>query len=519
MNSTAGYNIILFTDMNGRFWHAKTLGAYRLATELRKHGYSVKVVDYFGQWLNNPAQFYTLLKKIVGTDTLFIGFSSVLFGMPADGVDTETVSVNSWKDYSAYAGNLGQWPVDLNKISLYFKFIRSRWPHVKLVYGGTSFIDKTSKLFYDMDYIVLGLADSTIVELADHIKNNTPIKYSPSGWPTRTRIIDYDMYGGNFDFPTSTTVFLPEDIMDSQEIIPMETSRGCLFRCSFCRFPLLGRKKGHPDYHKTVETMAQEFRYNWEQYGSKFYNFVDDTFNETTEKIENILRARDIANVEIEFTSYLRSDLLARFPEQIRLLKELGIRSCFLGIESLYYPSAIAIGKSTKTEKIKETLYKIKEAWQGQAVLQGGFIIGLPEDNPDTLSTWIPWIEDKSCPLDGLHVAPLFLIKKNDTNNSLIELDLDKYGYKLLDNGTWTNQYWDKAQATDYANALMQRMWDSGRLRLSGFDYLGYKSIGYTDSEILNTSLDKVDYNRLQDIFESKWKNYCEKILSQENIY
>ena len=32
------YNVILFTDMNSSFWHAKPMGAYRVASELRKPG-------------------------------------------------------------------------------------------------------------------------------------------------------------------------------------------------------------------------------------------------------------------------------------------------------------------------------------------------------------------------------------------------------------------------------------------------------------------------------------------------
>ena len=40
------YDVIMFTDVAAQYGHIKPLGAYRLASELRAHGYSVKVIDY-----------------------------------------------------------------------------------------------------------------------------------------------------------------------------------------------------------------------------------------------------------------------------------------------------------------------------------------------------------------------------------------------------------------------------------------------------------------------------------------
>ena len=72
----------------------------------------------------------------------------------------------------------------------------------------------------------------SVVELADHLKNNTGLKYIPSG--KKAKIIDYDTRAASFDFKHSQTIFTESDHVLDQEPLPLETSRGCLFKCSFC---------------------------------------------------------------------------------------------------------------------------------------------------------------------------------------------------------------------------------------------------------------------------------------------
>jgi hypothetical protein len=366
-----------------------------------------------------------------------------------------------------------------------------------------------------MDYVVKGLADISIIELADHLLKGTPLKFMSSG--SRAKIIDYDTKATNFDFRHSLVEYTESDHIVPGEVLTLETSRGCLFKCSFCGYPLIGRKKGDPDYHKTTESMAHELRKNWEEFGVDTYMFVDETFNETTTKIENVLRARDIAGVDLKFGCYLRVDLVARFPKQLQLLKQLGLVSAFMGIESFYKESAMAIGKSTNPEKVKETLFLMKQTIPGIKLI-GGLIIGLPYDNLETLETWVPWVISQDCPIDMPRFNPLHVFMGS---NSDIAKNPGNYGYTLyLDEVSgktlWRNQWWDFNQAKAYALNAMEKCWDTGRIRLATWDLLGMHNYGYGPKDFDNISIDQLDFVSIAQKKNQQWLDYQQSVFTYE---
>ncbi len=495
------YDVILLTDIQEKIWPAKPAGAYRLATELRKQGYSVTVLNHLSAWLENPTTLSKVLNKLIGANTLFVGVSSVFYNPM---VFKQSYSYSSIPYYEKHDDTFYKTSKAFEIVN---RQIRKLHPHVKWVLGGVNSEEHANNYQGLLDYLILGLADTTIVQLADHLKNNTSIMYMPS--KLGFKVISHDLKAAGFDFPRSNIIYSEDDYVFPGEVLTLETSRGCLFRCDFCSYPLLGRKKGDVDYHKTVDAIAQEFSHNYEKFGTTNYMFVDDTFNETTEKLEHILQARDKSKVEIQFTAYLRADLLRRFPEQITLLKELGIISGQLGIETLYEPSAKSIGKSTKPEHIKETLYQIKDTWGTQSNIMGLFMVGLPYDNPDTLDTWIPWISSKECPIDGLSFSPLNI--QPSQYPSLMSADPAKYGYTVTENG-WTNQYWDYHQARDYAANLMDTLRANDRIRISGWDLLGLQNIGYTINDLRTDdgflTLGQLDYKEIYTRKHAKIQEY-----------
>jgi len=58
----------------------RPLGAYQIAAILRNNGYTVQVVDYYWHLIRkHPKQFAEIIKKYVGSDTLWIGWSNTFF--------------------------------------------------------------------------------------------------------------------------------------------------------------------------------------------------------------------------------------------------------------------------------------------------------------------------------------------------------------------------------------------------------------------------------------------------------
>jgi radical SAM superfamily enzyme YgiQ (UPF0313 family) len=507
------YDVILFTDLAARFWHSKPLGAYRLATELRLHEYSTKVIDYTSFLFQDPKLLFKILKGLVGANTVLIGFSSSFFGWNYD---------NSSSNYklSKIRNILDQFPSLLPcheaKFDLICRQIKKSYPHVKLAFGGTN-VHNNVTLNDCIDYVVLGLADKSIIDLVDHLKHGKSLRFNFAANGQKYKIIDHDVKGLSFNFVDSYTKYLPQDHVRNGEVLALETSRGCMFKCKFCSFPLLGRKKTDPGYHKHRSVLAEELRNNWEQYQVNKYFFIDDTFNETTGKIETLLEARDQAGVDIEFFSYLRIDLLEKFPEQIPLLRNLGLRSAFFGIETLHDASARAIGKGLSSSRVKDTLYKCRSMWGDESAIHTNFIAGLPHETPDTLNQWMEWAIDQS-PADSIVLGPLFIPVQNLVWPSEFTTNYQQYGYKILENNSWANDTWNLDQVKDICNQYMTTLYESKRLKLGNWEIMGLQNYGYSYKELKNLPYADLNFKELESRLKKMISDYYGDLLLFENI-
>ena len=101
-------------------------------------------------------------------------------------------------------------------------------------------------------------------------------------------------------------------------------------------------------------------------FGTTNYNILCDTFNESNEKLLMIKGVFDkfyeATGERIYFNSYLRLELMKRFPEQINMMRDMGIVAAQLGIETLNYASAKAIGKGIETQDVYDTVKKIRKS-------------------------------------------------------------------------------------------------------------------------------------------------------------
>lgn len=512
-DSIMKYDIILITDFAGKYWHIRPLGAYRLATELRKHGYSVKVLDYANRWFEQPTLFFKLLNHLIGDNTLFVGFSSTFFGLH------NNTDIKSTKDLRGSLVNEAMpypYPCEGKKFDLWLKLFKQTWPNVKIVYGGAKADSHKTSLTSLIDYVVLGLADSVIVDLANHLKNNTHIKFNPVK-VNGIKILDYDTKGTNFDFASSITEFRSEDHIQLRESLPLETSRGCMFKCKFCSYPLLGRTKTDPDYHRRVECLAHELKYNFINYGVDTYSMVDDTFNETTQKIINVGQAAEQANVKLNFQAYVRIDLLHRFPEQIQLLKDIGLRSVFFGIESFNDASASAIGKGLSHTKVKETLQHCRAVWGDQVFIHANFIAGLPHETRDTLNTTMSWLMDATSIIDSFSMTPLAIDDHGSWSSEFFK-ERQKHGYKLNADGTWANEHWSQHEVIDICDQFNSMAFDQGIIKVANINLFGLHNLGYKLDDLKGVALKDLPWKELEEKTTQKFVDYMIQVFSYEQL-
>jgi len=424
-------DVLLFTEISApNVNYGRSAGAYVIASAIRKAGHSCQVVDFFTKF--SQSEIEHIIDSTIGANTLIVGFSSTFFQ------NREPMSPSKFTP--AYP---------LNDITMHgwFMRIKSINPKVKIVFGGA----KAEFIQAEADVFVHGYSDQAIVEYLAFLQGKNPFFQYNNINDHQIEIYGAD-FTGKFEFTTSSLEWHQSDHLQFNETVPIEISRGCIFKCHFCSYPLNGKKK--LDFVKDENTLREEFIRNYNDYGITRYIYADDTHNDSVEKLQMMHRIVTTLPFEIEYSTYLRIDLLYAHKETAKMMRESGLRATFFGVESLNYESAKAIGKGIHPDKIKETIHWLREdIWKDEVSMTAGFIVGLPHETPDTVANWTQWILNDNCPLHRAQFTGLGIDRNAKTWQSEFSKNADKYGYTFDEHG-WKNEYFTAATASALARQL-----------------------------------------------------------------
>jgi lipoate synthase len=368
-------------------------GAHRIATHLRNHGLDTEVVDFYLDWTLDELKL--VIDTYLSKPTLFVGFScSLMF----DGTD----NFKNIRDY-----------------------IRATNPDVKIVIGGYG---TTQKGFDGADFYLEGYSEYAILALVEHLKDNTqPIKYDLDEYNNKV-IYTKELYPVN-KLTSLDIKYIPSDFIKHNEVLSLETARGCIFKCKFCSFQLLGKSK--LDYLRDADEIRNEIVNNYTNYGTTHYIVTEDTFNDTDQKVDMLYNIAMSLPFKLKFMGYVRADLLAAKPHNIDKMVEMGFTSMHFGIETFNDHAGQIIGKGMPSAKLKETLVNLKKKYP-EVYINGTFIVGLPGETEQDIQDTANWILDSKT-IDFWTFNPLMIPKKNKliyssefTDNYLM------YGYSKM---------------------------------------------------------------------------------------
>lgn len=496
---------------------ARAVGGYKIASYLRNQGYSVFVLNNFSHFIQK-GNIKELLDKLIGDNTLWVGFSSTLFMRKSKDV----YSKRHTRD-SARQNILWRWPINDEDIKDMTDYIRSKG--VKTVYGGQMAYYRAAEVRDSIDYFVVGMGEAPALHITEHLKNGTHLNYNIA-YGKMPYIIDYDQKGALFDFRNERVNYVPEDFWNPEDAMGIEFGRGCIFKCKFCAYPLIGKKKGDNSFLRDKECVKAELKQNYDLYGTTKYVIIDDTFNEQTVKLRAIAEAIEELNFpkKLQFASFIRIDLVAAFPEQLDLLKRINVCSWFLGVESLNYDSARSIGKGCSKEKIFATIEKSKEHFNGSLSIYGSFIAGLPHDSRETMDVWTKELFERKDLFDAFSFSPLEL-------GTASELSKRKefFGYTIDEKSNkqnkWYNEHWTSDEVVEYVKDLQENYFDE--IKVSTFFLMFYQCLGFdfeelrkmTFTELFNNPLLKRRGRQyLQKNYYSKVEKFFGLTLNEPNI-
>ncbi len=465
--------VILFTDVADTPGYGKYAGTYKLATEIRNAGYTCQVVDLFSYY--TYPQLEKIIDKFCTSETILIGFSCTLMEK----------RIGSYGNSNSTVNNFGRPDSEVASI---LERAKSKYPKIKAVVGGARVNLDSGWPF--IDYVVVNKGDIAIIRLIEHIlydKNLPAVKTSPCV------VIDgssEEYFYSQEQFAGSSIIYQPQDIIIPGECIPIEVARGCVFKCAYCHFDLIGKKIG--DWQKDADVLRNEMIRNYELYGTTHYMFSDELINESMPKMKMVYDVIMSLPFKITYTSYARLDLIWRFPEMRDMLLESGAVSIAFGIETMNESAGKKIGKGLGGTRVKEALAHCAETWQGKVVTSSQFIVGLPGEDRNSVLNTLDYLVSDECTLDMFGFLPLFIRGSEDgRSTSLIDKDPKKYGYTLIKNEPWQGQQMNFTEACALVAELYRDPRLQKKVKFSAATWMGrIINIGYTIEDVFNAIKD-----------------------------
>lgn len=513
--NTLMYNAIILTDFTDTVFLPRMLGPYKIAHELRKLNVDVTVINHIHMW--DFAELIEFVDSLINKKTLFIGINNMYVK------NAENVDFYSGKHLTLSAAYKGQiLPQGKSASDQFVEFVKSK--NIPLVLGGPKSQDRSHNKHFD--YLLQGFADTSIASFVEHLKTGAAMlqSYRSVYGPV---VVQDTNESTKWDFASSTMQWHDHDVILPNETLTIEIARGCIFKCSFCSFPLIGKKKF--DYIRHFDQIKKELIENWERFGVTRYYIGDETFNDSVFKLELMEKLASELPFQLEYFAYLRLDLIIKNPETIGMLYRSGLRATHFGIETFHPTAGKAIGKKFKAEQVISVLKQIKEVSHGQINLHASFIVGLPGETKESIMETYNMLKSQEIPLDSFVYFPLTIFNAGLGKDSLFSKDYKKHGYSELEDSDrkakytqtfsecipWTSSTMDCVDAAELASHLDKTSFDFKRL--GGIASLEIAGLGFDPAFYTNKTYNKVDWAAVVQRKISRFEEYKKRLLSFAN--
>jgi radical SAM superfamily enzyme YgiQ (UPF0313 family) len=216
--------------------------------------------------------------------------------------------------------------------------------------------------------------------------------------------------------------------VEAARVMPVNTARGCVFKCTFCHYVFWD----DPYRHRSPESVIAEIRRNQQKYGANYINFWDELTFHKVRPAQKFIDALIEADLGIHFTAAIRTDLLgceeAPYEERLELahrMKQAGCIAVGFSLESANAEILVAMNKLVEGEYFGEQVRVLKKA---EIISNTSVIFGYPQETRATIRETLD-----SCRRANIYPSPGFLLPmpstgmwKHAVDNGYIE-DIDQY--------------------------------------------------------------------------------------------
>jgi radical SAM superfamily enzyme YgiQ (UPF0313 family) len=275
--------------------------------------------------------------------------------------------------------------------------IKQAFPTIVTISGGLALSAMPKDILGfapQIDYILVGEADRTLVELLEQLQRETPRLQDILG-------LGYKETGEiRLTPPRPLIANLNELPMPAYDLFPMDkyigfssiagyneavTSRGCEGACSFCYEWGLVDFRRRQDFfvHRTRsgKLVADEMELLSKTYGVKALNFMDDDFNSDRQKILDLLDEIEKRRIDMQWFFMGRARNLLRDADLIPRMRRAGCYQVLFGIEVGSDEELVNLHKSKERYTIDDLKELVQLLRRNDISTVGTYMNGFWEDD------------------------------------------------------------------------------------------------------------------------------------------
>lgn len=368
------------------------LWAGLIATYVRNHGFSVRIIDAEAERLGTEA----VAKRVAELNPTLVGM--IVFGHQPSASTQMMVGAG-----------------------MECRAIKDNEPERKIIIvgGHVAALPERTMREEAVDFACNGEGPVTIEQLLTALKGKMAPDYAKipglvwrDGEEIRNNLSAPLLNDLDKDLPGSAWDLLPMeryrahnwqcfgDLKQRQPYASIYTTLGCPYRCTFC---CINAPFGKPGYRmRSAKVVVDEMQMLYEKYGVKTFKIVDEMFvlnDRHVSGICNLLIERGLG-AKFNIWAYARVDTVK--PQALEMLRKAGIRWLALGIESGSKHVRDGAKKSLKSNDIIGIVREIQKA--GINVI-GNYIFGLPDDDHETMRETLELAKELNCEFANFYSA------------------------------------------------------------------------------------------------------------------
>lgn len=267
-------------------------------------------------------------------------------------------------------------------ISEITRLIRQQNQSIKIVIGGvfpTYHWQEILETESQIDCIVCGEGEETIVNLVDAIENEYPLEIVKgiairsngvalkTSQPPAIKNLNAHRVGWELMDKYDYTYW------GKRKAVVIQFSRGCPHSCSYCGQSLFWGKWRHRD----PQLLADEIEMLHKKYGVEVINFADENPSANQKEWIKFLEALIQKNLKLILVGSIRADNIVRDAEHLHLYKKAGFERFLLGIENY---DATVLGKIKKESSIAKDREAIRLLRRNNILSMATYVVGFGEE-------------------------------------------------------------------------------------------------------------------------------------------